>query len=180
MTVVFSMACGLYFALLQFSYFFLMEAFLSSQYLSYFVTLLFWLTGFLLGLNFERKGWFSKFLFLGLAAYYGAWLLTRWIPFHTALYPLAALCAVTSGLLPGYFFPTLSSQFTSVKLLFFHENNGFILGILISLKAAIHFGSWFLAYSPLAGAVPVALILWIGFRGVELSADSPQAAEKIS
>lgn len=156
--IALSFACGLYFALLQFSYFFLMEAYLSSQYLSYFITLLFWLCGFLVGLNLSRKGWFTLLLAVGLMTYYLTWLLTRFIPFHTLLYPAAAICSVISGLLPGYFFPFMSPRFNAIKSLLLHENNGFILGILIALKASIHFGNWFLTYIPALGAMIVILL----------------------
>lgn len=160
--IIFSFVCGLYFALLQFSYFFLMEAFVSSQYLSYFLTLLFWLCGFLLGLNISQERWFMRFLVLGAGAYYIAWTLTRRIPFHPILYPCAALCTAFSGLLPGYFFPYMARRFRPVKLPFFHENNGFILGILISLEASIHMGRWFLNFSVGVGAVGVACVLLAG------------------
>ena len=156
--LVFSFACGLDFAVLQFSYFFLMEAYLSSQYLSYFVTLFFWLCGFLAGLRTAGDRWFSRLLILGVLAYYAAWSLTRWIPFHPLLYPSAALCSILSGLLPGYFFPFMARRFAAVRSLLFHENNGFILGILVSLRALIHCGSWFLAYAPLLGAAIVLAI----------------------
>jgi hypothetical protein len=164
MNVLFAFVCGLYFALLQFSYFFLMEAYLSSQYLSYFITLLFWLCGFFVGLNVARERWFSGLLLLGVVAYYAAWTLTKLVPFHTLLYPLAAICSITSGLLPGYFFPFMARRFPSIKLMLFHENNGFLLGILLALKGSIYCGSWFLAGAPLLGSVLVGIALWIGQR----------------
>ncbi len=149
---LFAFGCGLHFALLQFSYFFLTEAFLTSQYLSFFVTLFFWLCGFLVGLNLRGGRWFLRLLLGGAAAYYLSWLLTRLIPFHGWLYPSVAICSVASGLLPGWFFPFLAGRFQPVRRLLFHENNGFLLGILMALKAAIHCGSWFLALAPLLGA----------------------------
>lgn len=169
MGVLFSFLCGLYFALLQFSYFFLMEAYLSSQYLSYFITLLFWLVGFLAGLNITRERWFAGLLLLGVGAYYATWALTRFIPFHPLLYPLAAICSIASGLLPGYFFPLMARRFPSVKLMLFHENNGFLLGILIALKGSIYCGSWFLAGAPLLGSLLVGIALWIGRRPLPIS-----------
>ncbi len=167
MNAAFSFACGVHFALLQFSYFFLVEAYLSSQYLSYFVTLFFWLCGFLAGLWVAREGWFSKLLILGVLAYYAAWTLTRCIPFHPLLYPSAAVCSIVSGLLPGHFFPFMARRFTPVRSLLFHENNGFILGILVSLKASIYCGSWFLAYAPLLGGMAVLLLRFPLIRSVE-------------
>lgn len=156
--IAFALVCGLYFAILQFSYFFLMEAYLSSQYLSYFVTLFFWLCGFLIGLAIRGESWFTKLLCLGAVMYYVAWGLARWVPFSAFLYPSAAACSIVSGLLPGYFFPFMARRFQSVGSLLFHENNGFILGILISLKASIYCGRWFLALGPLLGALLVFVV----------------------
>jgi hypothetical protein len=161
-----SFVCGLHFAVLQFSYFFLMEAYLSSQYLSYFIALFFWLCGFLAGLFIPKPGWFARLLLLGVVAYYVAWILTRLIPFHPLLYPSAALCSVVSGLGPGYFFPFVARRFQPIRSPLFHENNGFILGILVSLRGSIYFGSSLLAYGPLVGVVLVTLALAITERWV--------------
>lgn len=162
--IALAFACGLYFALLQFSYFFLMEAYVSSQSLSYLITLFFWLGGFLVGLNLRRTGWFLPLLVVGVTSYYLTWLLTRAVPFHTALYPAGAASCVVSGVLPGYFVPLMSRRFTAIKSLLFHENNGFILGILVSLRASTHFGDWFLSYSPALGATLVLLLLVVDGR----------------
>jgi hypothetical protein len=169
--VVFSFLCGLHLAVLQFAYFFLMEAYLSSQALSYFVTLLFWLCGFLAGLYLASDRWFARLLLLGAVAYYVTWALTKAIPFHALLYVVAAACSIGSGLLAGYFLPWMAKRMQPVHRVFLHENNGFILGALISLKASIHCGIWFLALGPLVGAVLVAMVLVLGgvaqWRAVE-------------
>ncbi|MSR64428.1 MAG: hypothetical protein EXS18_01450 [Verrucomicrobiae bacterium] len=153
--IVFAFVCGLYFALLQFSYFFLMEAFLTSQYLSYFIALFFWLCGFLVGLKLKREDLFVRLLIVGVIAYYVTWWMTRLAPFHSMLYMIAAICSVGSGMLAGYFFPFMSKRFQPIRSLLFHENNGFLLGILIALKASIYCGSLFLAWAPLLGAALV-------------------------
>ena len=157
-----SFLCGLHFAVLQFSYFFLMEAYLSSQYLSYFISLFFWLCGFLVGLFFPRRGWLPKLLLLGTGAYYGAWALARIAPFHPMLYPSAAICSVVSGMGPGYFFPFMARRLRPIRSPLFHENNGFILGILVSLRGSIYFGSSLIAYGPLLGALLVCGLLLVG------------------
>jgi hypothetical protein len=167
----FCFLCGLYFAILQFSYFFLMEAYLSSQYLSYFISLFFWLCGFLTGLLFARARWFGPLLVTGTLAYYLAWTLTRIIPFHPQLYIAAAACSIVSGLGPGCFFPAMAERFPSIKGLLFHENNGFFGGILVALKASIYCGSWFLAYGPLLGAVAVAALFSVQPRSLSSPPD---------
>lgn len=154
--VIFSFVCGLHLALVQFSYFFLMEVFLTSQYLSYFIALFFWLCGFLAGLSIRRERLFLPLLALGVIAYYATWTITRVMPFHSMLYPIAAACSVASGLLPGYFFPWMAGRLQPIRRLLFHENNGFLLGVLLALKASIYCGSWFLTWGPVLGALLVA------------------------
>ena len=160
-----SFACGLYFALLQMSYFLLLEAHLSSQSLSYFIALFFWLCGLLLGLNIRAgRRFFSVLLGVGVASYYVAWSLARWAPFHALLYPATAICAAISGTLPGFFFGFIGERYKPIRRPLLHENNGFIVGIFISLKGAIHFGDILLALGPALGAALVALAL-LAWRG---------------
>lgn len=154
--VTFSFVCGLHLALVQFSYFFLMEVFLTSQYLAYFIALFFWLCGFRAGLSLRGEKLFLPLLAFGVIAYYATWTVTRVMPFHSMLYPIAAVCSVVSGLLPGYFFPWMAGRLQPIRRLLFHENNGFLLGVLLALKASIYCGSWFLAWAPLIGALLVA------------------------
>jgi hypothetical protein len=175
-SIVFAYACGLHFAFLQFSYFFLLEAYLSSQTLSFFVVLFFWLCGFLLGLNVRRQGWFAALLVLGVLTYYLTWGLTQVLPFHALLYAVAGGCAVLSGLLPGYFFPYMEQRGQPVKSFLFHENNGFIVGVLLSLKGSIYCGVWFLALAPLVGGALVLLSLALAGREVRLSTQETAAA----
>ena len=50
---------GVWLALLQFSYFFMLEVHVSSRATSYFVAVFFWLIGFLIGLNLRSPRAFS-------------------------------------------------------------------------------------------------------------------------
>lgn len=140
-----SMAAGLYLALIQTCHFLLLEAHLSARSLSYFVTLFFWFLGFLLGLQLRGGRWFGGLLGAGVAGYYATWLLARWIPFHTALYPAAALSSAVSAILAGHFFRVVGERCRPVRRALFHENNGFVLGLLVALKGVVHLGGWLLA-----------------------------------
>jgi hypothetical protein len=157
---VLSFIAGLHFALLQTSYFLLLEAHLSSQSLSYFVTLFFWLTGLLLGLFVGADRWFSPLLGVGILGYYVTFALTRWIPFHGALYAVAAIASVISGLLPGFFFRFAARRWVGVRSALFHENNGFLLGLFVCLRGAIHFGGLLVALGPLLCGAALGLALW--------------------
>jgi len=162
--VLLPFTAGIHFALLQTGYFLLLEAHLSSQSLSYFVALFFWLTGLLLGLYLRDDRWFGPLLGAGVVGYYLTFALTRWIPFHPGLYPAAALSAVISGLLPGFFFRFAARRWAAnVARPLFHENNGFVLGLFLALRGAIHFGGRLVALGPLASGLLVVVAL-VGFR----------------
>ena len=159
-----SFVSGLHFALLQASWYLLLEAHLSSQSLSYFICLFFWLCGLLLGLNLRGDRWFVGLLGAGVASYYVAWSLARWAPFHSSLYPVAAIGSVVSGLLPGFFFRFIARRYRPIRRPLLHENNGFILGLLVALRGATHFGGSLLAFAPALGAAlaGAALLAWGG------------------
>ncbi len=157
--VALCLVMGLFLALLQFSYFFLLEAYLSSRMVTFFVALFFWLIGVLAGLNVRASKLFQVLVVTAMAAYYIARLLIVLLPYNLFMLPGIALCVVASGLAAGYFFPWAADRFASVKLILFHENNGFILGILVAQMASIFAGKLMLNYAPLAGAALVLAVL---------------------
>lgn len=165
---------GLHFAILQTSYFLLLEAYLSSQSLSYFVTLFFWLLGLLLGLNLGADRWFVGLLGAGVLGYYATFALTRALPFHAALYPVAAVASVVSGLLPGFFFRFAARRWANVRGPLLYENNGFLLGLVFSLRGAIHFGGHLLAFGPVAGAALVLVAELLSARRDKQGAGVPR------
>jgi hypothetical protein len=65
-------------------------------------------------------------------------------------------------MLSGSFFPHAQDRFARVKLLFFHENNGFIVGTLLSLIGSVFAGRFMLSLAPLAGFAPVLLLVALG------------------
>jgi hypothetical protein len=144
-------ATGVYLALLQFSYYFLVEAFLSSRAVSYFIALFFWLCGFLIGLNLKKSNLLLPLLALSLASYYCSFFLVQWIPFNNTLFYILGVLIALSSSLAGYFFAASSDG--KVKTLLLHENNGFILGAFISLMAADFAGWYYLLLAPVVGAI---------------------------
>lgn len=155
---------GVWLALLQFSYFFMLEVHLSSRATSYFVAVFFWLIGFLIGLNLHSPRAFPVLLFAAPAAYYAAYAALRLFPYRLEALSFVGPCIVVAGMLAGSFFPHARSRFHPVKYLFLHENNGFVLGILLSLLGAVFAGRWLLALSAALGVAPIALLYWLGRR----------------
>jgi hypothetical protein len=152
-------AAGLHFALVQTAYFLLLEVHLSSRASSYFLALLFWLVGLFLGLRLGGGRGFARMLPASLFAYQATHCLATWTPFHPALYVAAALASVVSGASSGLFFRFVARRWAPVRSPLFHENNGFVLGLLIALRGATHFGGTLLTYGPVVTAALVALLL---------------------
>ncbi len=150
-----ALAVGLWLALLQFAYFFLLEVRLSSRATSFFVALFFWLVGFLAGLNLRSPRAFPILLGLAPAAYYGAYLLLGALPYRNGLLPVVGACIATGGALAGAFFPHAAARFSNVKWLLFQENNGFVVGILTALLGSVFAGRFLLEWAPVLGALPV-------------------------
>ncbi len=149
---------GNLFAVIQFTYFFLLEVFLSSRAMPFFVCLFFWLIGFLIGLNLRINKLMICLVMISVCAYYCAFVLIRVYPFQYQVLPLVGLCVAVSGMAPGYFFASAKDRYAHVKKLFLHENNGFILGILISWVSAAFAGQYMLMLAPLLGVVPIIFI----------------------
>jgi hypothetical protein len=150
---------GLALALLQLSFFFLLEVHVTSRADSYFTALFFWLIGFLWGLNRPDRRVFPTLLLAAPVAYYvalgvvGAW------PYRLWLLGVVGVCLGVGGAMAGSFFPWAASRFARSRWLFFHENNGFLAGIALALLASVYVGQALLRYGPLAGVVPVVLLL---------------------
>ncbi|MFQ5560529.1 MAG: hypothetical protein ACE5FU_08100, partial [Nitrospinota bacterium] len=152
---LFAFFAGLYFALLQFCYFFMLEAYLSSRALSFFVALFFWLIGFLAGLNITNKSIFFRLLLVSALSYYIALLGNFLFPYKLGMLAFTGVAITLSGLAPGYFFIFQKKSFLKIKLLFFHENNGFVAGVVVCLLTVVFYGKWLLYFGPLAGLVSV-------------------------
>lgn len=156
---------GAYFAVLQFGYFFMLEVFLTSRSISYFIALFFWLLGFLIGLNLKKS---TNYIFLlcgSIIAYYLFYFINILFPFKSGALVFLGFLILFSGICPGYFFIQFQSIYKNVKHLFFIENNGFILGIIISLLGAINMGEWFIKFAPgTMGLIALILSLYSIFQ----------------
>lgn len=146
--LVLSFVAGAHLAIVQTSYYLVLEAFVSSQALSYFIAIFFWLIGLLVGLWLRRERLFVPLLVAGTASYYATWYLARAMPFASSMYLVAGACSIVSGLLPGYFFRFVGPRARPVSRALLHENNGFILGLVFALVGATRFGAGLVAFAP--------------------------------
>ncbi|MBT6345219.1 MAG: hypothetical protein HOJ49_00630 [Nitrospina sp.] len=140
---------GLYFSTLQFCFLILLQINISSAYLTYMIITGSWLAGSLVGL------WMRSLnrhlgVGLGLFCFYGVYALVTHLPFSGYTLAFSALGAGLAGLWAGQFFIFLLSQYKEVDRLFFHENNGFLLGIIIFFVGFTMLGREFVFWAPMA------------------------------
>lgn len=141
-----SFLAGIYFAIVQYAYYFLLEAYLSSSAMSFFIALVFWLIGFLIGLNIKKTNRLIPLISLSAVAYYCGFLVNQIYPFNKNILFLISILIVISGISPGYFFVACKNNFAHIKQLFIYENNGFIVGLFFSLLAILFYGDIFLQF----------------------------------
>jgi hypothetical protein len=120
---------GLYFSTLQFCYLILLQINISSAYLTYMVITTSWLIGSIIGLwlnNLDR----NLGVGLGLFCYYSIYALVSHMPFSSLTLAITAVGSGLTGLWAGRFFTFILHQYKQVDRIFFHENNGFWVGIV--------------------------------------------------
>lgn len=148
---------GVLFALLQFSYFVELEWLLSSAWTTYATVVSAWLLGVMVGLEYAARSARSEAVTLitNLAAFY----LLQWIlylrPFDNRLLPFYAAMILTSGAYAGSFMRTNFRRIKGARNLLLHENNGFLLGLIIGFLGYYYNGRIF----PLASPAVCALVL---------------------
>ena len=123
---------GLLLGVVQNGLYFQLAFTLSSGFGTYLMVTLCWLAGSAVGVLYAarlpiRTG---VFLLTTLAAYAVCSLILLVTPFNTTLLPLYAALVVAASLYPGVFFARAASVYAA-GVLFFRENNGFIVGLVL-------------------------------------------------
>ncbi|MCB1865303.1 MAG: hypothetical protein KDG50_07705 [Chromatiales bacterium] len=172
-------------ALLQFCYFFLLLVNVTSTYVTYMSIVVSWMLGTLLGL---WIGWLRPLpMFVaGGVAYYLVYALVIAQPLWPLTLPIACVGVVITGLWAGRFFVEMRPYFRGVDRLFFHENNGFLFGVIAVFVGFSLGGLPFLLGAPLVSAIVLFVYLrWLLSRrdalaqaiaGVDSSAAADHAA----
>jgi len=146
---LYAFGTGVFFAVLQMCYFFTLQAFLSSVYTIYFLLVLAWLGGSIVGLNIKNEKINFLLITLCLLNLYIVYGLVSIFLFNDYLLPLYFLFIFLSGIYVGYFFNIQRKTFPRIKILFFWENMGFIIGLIFSLLMFIEFGNRFIVIAPI-------------------------------
>lgn len=164
---------GVFFAILQTSYFFELEIWLTAAYPGFLTIMLGWLLGNVLGLaagkRWDNKGrspliLLSVFILASLTAYYISISLLKAYPYQMAYLPFYAVMIMVSGAQAGHFFNASRSIFISVSTLFFLENNGFVIGWIIGFFGFVMYGSRFNVVAPGALGIVCIFLLWLAVR----------------
>ncbi len=144
---LFASLTGLHLAVLQFSYFFVLLINVTSTYITYMTIVMAWMTGTLIGLWLQLSA--GLCLLLGVASYYTIYLLVISDPLSPTILPISALGVAVTGLWAGRFFVLMLPLFGRSDRLFFHENNGFLLGVIGVFLGFTMLGKPFLLWMPL-------------------------------
>ncbi len=143
---------GWFFAVLQFSFLMLLQINISSAYLTYMVITLSWMIGTVAGLWIPRLS-MPLGVGLGTVSYYIVYTLVSYNPFSPITLPVASAGVAIAGLWAGHFFVTMLDKSMTTDSIFFHENNGFIVGLVTFFAGFTQIGRPFLLYVPLILAV---------------------------
>ncbi len=156
---LFAGTAGLYFAVCQVGYFIQLEFYLSATVVSFYTMLGMWLLGGLAGLLIRKDSVTLALVVGGLCAYYVFGWALRQYPYDLRLLPLYLSLIFATALYSGYFFRHARSQFDRPKFLFFHENNGFLLGYVLAVLELLLQGQISVQVLPAAAAVGH-LLMW--------------------
>lgn len=160
----FATLTGLHLAVLQFSYFFLLLINITSTYITYAVVVLSWMAGTLAGLLWRRLNPMAA-LSGGVVSYYAVYTLIVLDPLSPWSLPLAAFGVAVTGLWAGRFFVVMLPLFERADRLFFHENNGFMVGIVAVFVSFTLLGRPFLLWTPVLSLSLLTLTMnWLSGR----------------
>ncbi len=151
-------AVGLLLGVLQTGLFFQLTFTLSSGFGTYLLITLCWLSGGALGSAFAARIPLTLYLLqvIMLAAYALCGLGVLAFPFNTQLVPLYAVLIGAAGVYPGVFFARMGARL-SARMLFFWENNGFIVGLVVCTFAFMFGGRLVLWLLPAV----LAVVVWV-------------------
>lgn len=161
---LFASFTGLHLAMLQFCYFFLLLINVTSTYITYATIVISWMVGTLVGL-FWRNLHSAFALVAGVVSYYAVFTLVINDPLSPTALPTAAIGVAITGLWAGRFFVVMLPLFTRADTLFFHENNGFMFGIIGVFVGFTLLGRGFLFWAPMLSAIFLMIqMVWLRVR----------------
>jgi len=160
LSVVYVFTVGVWLAVVQVALFCSLEMLLSSALVTYLTIVCAWLVGAGLGVWIPRGRWSVVLMWLtGAAPYLVYGLLARY-PFETTLVWVHGVLIVGVALFAGQFFQQERTTFRQIGALFFWENTGFTIGLIVGVVGVMLGGRGFIAAAPIAGCAIVVLAGW--------------------
>ncbi|MFQ6604617.1 MAG: spermidine synthase [Fidelibacterota bacterium] len=149
---------GVHFGILQSAIYFIILCNVTATFIGYFAMVLAWVGGVVLSLQERVRLSYRTSLFVSCGAYYFLLGLTGFLPPYHGLIPIIALLIGLIAFPAGTFFKYFAGQTTPYRI-FFHENNGFIIGNLLGLLFFLIFGIRLMYWAPLISLALVWLSL---------------------
>jgi hypothetical protein len=162
---------GVLLGLVQWGVLVWLASYLSSTALVYLLSTAVWLGGSVFGLLARGRGFEWAWLGSAMLAYAACRALAAARPYDLSILPALLLCVAVMGAYAGRFYRFRAPSFGSVKWLFFLENTGFVLGLLLAVLALFVWGEPALYILPW----PVAAIALATARGLDQSEDGAAA-----
>ncbi len=154
---------GLQFSVLQFCFLAILQINVSSAYLTYMTVAFAWMVGSVIGMWVKRlTSWMG--VVLGTLAFYFVHILLTFFPFSYLALIVSAVGISVAAIWAGRFFVVMRSRFESPDKMFFHENNGFLLGIILFFVGFTTLGSSFIIFAPGVGGISLLYLNRLEFQ----------------
>lgn len=139
---------GFYFGILQTAFYFSIEVFVTATFTGYFFLILAWMCGVIFAMKTTLLENFYLSFTTSIVLFYIFLLFVIYTPFSGSMYPLLGLLIFVSAFPAGKFFKQFGKSVSSDSL-FFHENNGFVLGMVMAILLFVKFGIQFIYFAPI-------------------------------
>ena len=171
-TAVNAVVTGVLLGVVQWGVLVWLASYLSSTALVYLLSTAVWLGGSVFGLLLRGRGFEWAWLAAAMTAYSACRAVAATHPYDLSVLPALLLCVAVMGAYAGRFYRFRAACFANVKWLFFLENTGFVLGLLVAVAALFVWGEpalWTLPWGLAALALGTA-------RGLDQSVVTPEGS----
>lgn len=138
---------GLHFGIMQACLSLTTQTNITATVLGYFLTVFAWMMGIIINMSFKVPFSFTQKLLISLVAYCTYFIISLYCVPTPAIWSIYFILTVLTALPAGEFFKQFSSMAPSSQI-FFHENNGFIIGTVLGMCGYVQWGVRFISIAP--------------------------------